>query len=99
MSESNITFTKAAEVVPPQAWFGVSAIFHYLGPSFAALHTEEAKRLPPNSPMIVGMESIQAFIQAALDAGAGDLQATIIDLHENGDMAYAVGKYTLTIQP
>jgi inner membrane transporter RhtA len=24
-------------VVPPQAWFGVSAVFHYLGPSFAVL--------------------------------------------------------------
>lgn len=23
--------------VPPQAWFGVSAVFHYLGPSFAVL--------------------------------------------------------------
>jgi len=23
--------------VPPQAWFGISAIFHYLGPSFAVL--------------------------------------------------------------
>ncbi len=30
-------FTKAAEAVPPHAWFGVSAIFHYLGPSFAVL--------------------------------------------------------------
>ena len=28
---------KAAETVPPQAWFGVSAVFHYLGPSFAVL--------------------------------------------------------------
>lgn len=28
---------KSAESVPPQAWFGVSAIFHYLGPSFAVL--------------------------------------------------------------
>jgi inner membrane transporter RhtA len=28
---------RAAEAVPPQAWFGVSAIFHYLGPSFAVL--------------------------------------------------------------
>ena len=65
----------------------------------AALYTEEAKRLPPNSPMIVGRENIQAFIQAANDAGAGDLQATIIELHVNGDMAYEVGKYTLTIQP
>lgn len=31
------TFTKAAEAVPPHAWFGVSAVFHYLGPSFAVL--------------------------------------------------------------
>lgn len=28
---------KAAETVPPHAWFGVSAVFHYLGPSFAVL--------------------------------------------------------------
>jgi inner membrane transporter RhtA len=31
------SFTKAAEAVPPHAWFGVSAVFHYLGPSFAVL--------------------------------------------------------------
>ena len=31
------TFTRAAEAVPPHAWFGVSAVFHYLGPSFAVL--------------------------------------------------------------
>lgn len=30
-------FTQAAEKVPPHAWFVVSAIFHYLGPSFAVL--------------------------------------------------------------
>lgn len=29
--------SRAAEVVPPHAWFGVSAVFHYLGPSFAVL--------------------------------------------------------------
>lgn len=29
--------TRAAEAVPPHAWFGVSAVFHYLGPSFAVL--------------------------------------------------------------
>lgn len=28
---------RAAELVPPHAWFGVSAVFHYLGPSFAVL--------------------------------------------------------------
>jgi inner membrane transporter RhtA len=30
-------FSRAAERVPPQTWFAVSAIFHYLGPSFAVL--------------------------------------------------------------
>ena len=37
MTARNLTFTKAAEAVPPHAWFGVSAVFHYLGPSFAVL--------------------------------------------------------------
>lgn len=32
-----MSFTKVANSVPPQAWFGVSATFHYLGPSFAVL--------------------------------------------------------------
>ena len=65
----------------------------------AALYTEEANLLPPNSPMIVDMEGIQAVFQAGFDAGVGDLQGTVIDLHVNGDMAHVVGKYTLTIQP
>lgn len=30
-------FNRVAEAVPPHAWFGVSAVFHYLGPSFAVL--------------------------------------------------------------
>ncbi|MCG8690464.1 MAG: hypothetical protein MI806_04570 [Minwuiales bacterium] len=37
MPVRKLTFTKAAETVPPHAWFGVSAVFHYLGPSFAVL--------------------------------------------------------------
>lgn len=38
-SEAPVTtgLNRAAETVPPHAWFGVSAIFHYLGPSFAVL--------------------------------------------------------------
>ena len=37
MEPKGLSFTRAAETVPPQAWFGVSAVFHYLGPSFAVL--------------------------------------------------------------
>lgn len=34
---SGMALDRAAKIVPPHAWFGVSAIFHYLGPSFAVL--------------------------------------------------------------
>jgi inner membrane transporter RhtA len=37
MASERLTLTKAAGAVPPHAWFGVSAVFHYLGPSFAVL--------------------------------------------------------------
>ena len=29
--------SRMAQTVPPHAWFGVSAVFHYLGPAFAVL--------------------------------------------------------------
>ncbi len=65
----------------------------------AALYTEEAKRLPPNSQMIVGRESIQADLQSNIDAGVGNIQVTAQELYVNGDMAHDVGKFTFTIQP
>lgn len=37
MRTGGFDFSKAAERVPPQAWFAISAVFHYLGPSFAVL--------------------------------------------------------------
>ena len=37
MSAPDRAFTRAAHAIPPHAWFAVSAVFHYLGPSFAVL--------------------------------------------------------------
>ena len=37
MTTRGAFFTRAAGAVPPHAWFAVSAVFHYLGPSFAVL--------------------------------------------------------------
>src|SRR2546423_12746423 len=37
MTRVQATLDRTAAAVPPQAWFDVSAIFHYLGPSFAVL--------------------------------------------------------------
>jgi inner membrane transporter RhtA len=37
MTDRSLPLNKTAAMIPPQAWFGISAIFHYLGPSFAVL--------------------------------------------------------------
>src|SRR5882724_1755171 len=37
MSLMPAQLTNAARRAPPHLWFGISAIFHYLGPSFAYL--------------------------------------------------------------
>ncbi len=37
MHEFHAALDRASRRVPPHAWFGVSAVFHYLGPSFAVL--------------------------------------------------------------
>jgi inner membrane transporter RhtA len=37
MATHGIGFSRATASVPPQTWFAVSAVFHYLGPSFAVL--------------------------------------------------------------
>jgi inner membrane transporter RhtA len=37
MSTPDLRLVRAAGTVPPHAWFAVSAVFHYLGPSFAVL--------------------------------------------------------------
>ena len=37
MSPPRLTLTRIADSAPPHIWFGMSAVFHYLGPSFAVL--------------------------------------------------------------
>jgi inner membrane transporter RhtA len=37
MIAMNTAVSRVGTAVPPQTWFGISAIFHYLGPSFAVL--------------------------------------------------------------
>ncbi|BCH31906.1 membrane protein [Mesorhizobium sp. L-8-10] len=37
MQAATGTASRLAQSVPPQLWFGISAVFHYLGPAFAVL--------------------------------------------------------------
>lgn len=65
----------------------------------AALYAEDALLMPPNSEMIKGRSAIQEFWQTSIQMGIKEVNTTVIDIQIDEDLAYRVGKYTLTIQP
>ena len=85
IEESNLKFGEAARQGDAAA--------------LAALYTEDATLLPPNSEMIKGREGIEAVWSAVIQMGAKDVVLTTVDVYGSGDLAYEVGNYVLTIQP
>jgi uncharacterized protein (TIGR02246 family) len=65
----------------------------------AAVYTEDAKLLPPNSPLVTGKQAIQAFWQGGIDMGIKGATLQTVELEEHGDTVIEVGTYTLDIQP
>ncbi len=85
IEESNLKFGEAARQGDAAA--------------LAALYTEDATLLPPNSEMIKGREGIEAVWSGVIQMGAKDVVLTTVDVYGSGDLAYEVGNYVLTIQP
>jgi uncharacterized protein (TIGR02246 family) len=69
------------------------------GAAIAALYTEDAKLLPPNSEMIQGREGIKAFWTGGLQMGIKDAVLTTIEVLGTGAVVCEIGKYDLTIKP
>ncbi len=67
--------------------------------ALAALYTEDARLLPPNSEMIGGRQGIEAFWGGGLQMGIKDAVLTTVDVLGIGDMVCEIGQYDLTIQP
>ena len=65
----------------------------------AALYTEDATVLPPNSEIIQGRQGIQDFWSGGIQMGLKDVSFTIVNVGGSGDTAYEIGKYSLKIQP
>jgi uncharacterized protein (TIGR02246 family) len=61
----------------------------------AALYTEKAQLLPPNSDAVIGREAIQGFWQALLDMGLKEAELEVVEAEGHGDTAIEVGKYAL----
>lgn len=67
--------------------------------ALAALYTDDARLLPPNSEMIQGKDGVQAFWTGGLQMGIKDAVLTTLDVVGMGDAVCEIGQYALTIQP
>ena len=69
------------------------------GAAIAALYTEDASLLPPDSDMIKGKAGIEAFWKGGLQMGIKEAVLTTIDITGAGDMVCEIGQFALKIQP
>ena len=66
--------------------------------TLAAMYTPDAIAFPPDSDMVHGSEAIGECWKATRDSGVQTAALTTIDVGRSGDVAYEVGKVSLTIQ-
>ena len=69
------------------------------GAAIAALYTDDATLMQPNSEMIKGKPGIEAFWKGGLGMGIKDAVLTTVEVLGMGDLAWEIGKYNLKIQP
>jgi uncharacterized protein (TIGR02246 family) len=69
------------------------------GAAIAALYTEDATLLPPDSNMIKGRGGIEAFWKGGLQMGIKEAVLTTVDVSAAGELAYEIGTFALKVQP
>jgi len=67
--------------------------------ALSAMYTSDAIAFPPDSEMIRGNEAIGEFWKATRESGVRGAALTTVEVSRSGDVAYEVGKVSLTIQP
>jgi len=67
--------------------------------ALAAMYTSDAIAFPPDGEMIRGNEAIGEFWKSTRESGVQSVALTTVDVGRSGDIAYEVGKVSLTIQP
>jgi uncharacterized protein (TIGR02246 family) len=69
------------------------------GAAIAALYTEDATLLPPDSDMVKGRAGIEAFWKGGLQMGIKEAVLTTVNVSGAADLAYEIGTFALEIQP
>ncbi len=64
----------------------------------AAVYTDDAKILPPDSPVLTGKQAAQAMWQSFIDMGVKRVSLQTLELEEMGDRAVERGAATVDIQ-
>ena len=64
----------------------------------AALYTDDAVLLPPNSEIIRGRQGIEKFWREAIQKGLKDVVMTTVELSVSGDTIHVIGNYTVKIR-
>jgi len=65
----------------------------------AALYTDDATVIPPNSAMVKGRQENQELWNSFLAMGMTDVRLSVVEVGGSGDTAYEIAKYSATIQP
>ena len=65
----------------------------------ASYYTEDAKFLPPGSPLLEGRDAIRAFADGMFAAGCRSLDLKTGDVMEAGDLVVEVGSFVMGIVP
>lgn len=63
----------------------------------AALYTDDAALLPPNSEIVRGRQGIERYWRKAVQNGLKDIVMTTVELSVSGDTFHVIGEYTAKI--
>ena len=66
--------------------------------AIAALHTKDAIIMPPNRPRVQGLADIESIIAEDLLLGPSKIELKTVEVTTNGDTAYEIGQYTMSIE-
>ena len=67
--------------------------------ALVALHADDAIRMPPNAPPVVGKEAIQAAYQTTFDEFAAKITLSLEEVEVAGDWAFVRGTSPVTVTP
>jgi uncharacterized protein (TIGR02246 family) len=65
-------------------------------PGLAALYTPDGQIMPPNAEAVAGHPALEKLFKSFWDEGLTVINLETVETEGSGDIAYEVGKYTLS---